>query len=99
MLLADELIDKAVLRAALTTQLEGGQADDGHFPGVGDGSDAQTTAYAVLALFHAGRDRSVVAAVNYLVGSQLDNGGWLYDGGENTEVTSEAVQAIYNFTF
>ena len=85
--------------AALATQLEGGQEDDGHWPGVDDGSDAQTTAYAVLALIHAESDRPVVAGVNYLVGSQQANGGWLYDGGENTEVTSEATQAIYHFTF
>lgn len=88
----------ATERAALATQLEGGQEDDGHFPGVDDGSDVQTTAYAVLALIHADSDRPVVAAVSYLVSSQQANGGWLYDGGENTEVTSEAVQAVYNFT-
>lgn len=85
-------------KRALATQLEGGQEDDGHFPGVVDGSDAQTTAYAVTALLHAAKDRSAVAAVNYLVSTQLANGGWLYDGGENTEVTSEAAHALYSFT-
>lgn len=86
-------------REALATQLEGAQEDDGHFPGIDDGSDVQTTAYAILALINAGLDRPVVAAVNYLVTVQQANGGWLYDGGENTEVTSEAIQAIYHFTF
>ncbi|MBA7643444.1 hypothetical protein ES703_51170 [subsurface metagenome] len=85
--------------AALATQLEGGQEDDGHWPGVDDGSDVQTTAYVVLALIHAESDRPVVAGVNYLVSSQQANGGWLYDGGENTEVTSESIQAIYHFAF
>lgn len=84
---------------ALASQLVGGQEDDGHFPGIVDGSDIQTTAYAVLALIKAEKDRAVLSSINYLVGSQLNNGGWLYDGGENTEVTSEVIQAVYHFTF
>ena len=82
---------------ALVTQLVNAQENDGHFAGVDDGSDVQTTAYAALALIKAGQDRAVVSALNYLIGGQMEKGGWLYDGGENTEVTSEAAQAIYDF--
>ena len=84
---------------ALITQLKGGQEDDGHWPGIVDGSDLQTTAYACLALINAEEDRPVVSAMNFIVTNQLPNGGWLYDGGENTEVTSEVMQAIYRFIF
>jgi len=84
---------------ALITQLMSGQEDDGHWPGIVDGSDLQTTAYACLALMNAAEDRPVVSAMNFIVTNQLANGGWLYDGGENTEVTSEVIQAIYHFTF
>jgi len=41
----------------------------------------------------------VVSAMNFIVTNQLANGGWLYDGGENTEVTSEVMQAVYHFIF
>ena len=84
---------------ALITQLMGGQEDDGHWPGIVDGSDLQTTAYACLALMNVEEDRPVVSAMNFIVTNQLANGGWLYDGGENTEVTSEVMQAIYHFIF
>jgi len=83
--------------AALVTKLVDAQEDDGHFAGVDDGSDVQTTAYAALALIKAGQDRAVVSALNYLVGCQREKGGWLYDDVENTEITSETAQAIYDF--
>lgn len=82
----------------LSSQLLGGQQDDGHFVGVNGGSDVQTTAYAAIALVKAGKDRAALSAVNYLISSQLTNGGWKYDGGENTEVASEAAQAICDYT-
>lgn len=83
--------------AALVTKLIGAQQSDGHFVGVGDGSDVQTTAYATLSLMKAKQVRAAISAIDYLGSSQLGNGGWLYDGGENTEVASEAAQAISDF--
>lgn len=80
----------------LTTKLVAGQQPDGRFIGVLDGSDIQTTAYAILALNKVGKDHAVVSALNYLSALQLPNDGWAYDGGENTEVTSEVVQAIFD---
>lgn len=82
--------------AELVTRLVTSQADDGHFIGVDDGSDVQTTAYAVISLLEAGERAAASKGVDYLGDNQLDEGGWKYDGGENTEVTSEAAQAIYD---
>jgi hypothetical protein len=61
--------------------------------------DAQVTAYAVMALLKAGENPAAKKGVKYLVKTQSPNGCWTEDTGttENTEVTSEAIQAIYNF--
>jgi hypothetical protein len=56
---------------------------------------AQDTAYAVMALMSVGQTDAVINGVNYLVDSQLAEGGW--SNPENTEVTSEAVQALFDF--
>jgi len=81
----------------LTDALENGQQLDGHWIGVGDGSDNQTTAYAVMALLKAAREAPVELAINCLMTKQLDKGGFEYDTGtENTEVTSEVIQAFYH---
>lgn len=90
-------LDKA---AELTALLVASQFEDGHFVGVEDGSDPQTTAYAILALLKMGTEPAAVAeAVDYLIAVQLANGSWNYEGTtENTEVTSEAIQALYDFS-
>jgi hypothetical protein len=88
--------------AELATILQNGQQSDGHWEGVLDGSDIQTTAYAVLALARAMEHKippvepSIFRkGATYLLGQQLANGGFKYDAStENTEVTSEAIQAI-----
>jgi len=87
---ADELADLLVAS----------QNEDGHFTGVEDGSDPQTTAYAILALLKMGTKAEAVAkAVDYLIDNQQANGSWNYEGAtENTEVTSEAIQALYDFS-
>lgn len=87
---ADELADLLIAN----------QNEDGHFVGIEDGSDAQTTAYAILALLKMGtKAEAVVKAVDYLIDSQQANGAWNYEGTtENTEVTSEAIQALYDFS-
>ncbi len=61
--------------------------------------DAQVTAYAVMALLKAGENPAAKKGVKYLVKTQSPNGCWTEDTGttENTEVTSEAIQVIYNF--
>lgn len=83
--------------AALVTELMASQQPGGHFMGVGEGSDVQTTAYAMLALLKAGQTTSIENAAQYLTTAQLENGGWQYNvGTENTEITSEAMQAIFN---
>lgn len=82
----------------LMSALLGGQEPDGHFVGVGDGSDAQTTAYAITALLKATETSAAVRGAYYLIGAQLPTGGYLYDGGGNTEVTSEAAQALFDVT-
>ncbi len=86
---------------SLTTSFVSSQLPQGNFEGVGlGGEDTQTTAYAVLALIKAGEDRAVMSAVKYLTGCQELNGGFQWGclaGGENTEVTSEVIQAIYDF--
>ena len=74
------------------------QEDDGHFVGVVDGSNVQTTAYAVMALLKVGtKEEAVHLAIDYLAGCQMSNSGWEYQGTENTEVTSEAAQALHDF--
>ena len=50
-----------------------------------------------MALTKVGEDRAVVSAINYLVGTQEMNGGWLEGGTECTEVGSEVIQGIYDF--
>lgn len=85
-------------RNSLITDLLSSQESDGHFVGVGDGSDVQTTAYAIMSLLKANRRAPTDGAVDYLTGSQLSNGGWEYGASiENTEVTSEAAQAISDY--
>ena len=83
----------------LLTTLLASQAGNGHFIGVGDGSDVQTTAYAIPALLKAGGNNTAVNnAVNYLMSFQQVNGGWLDNvGTEYTEITSEAAHAIFKF--
>ena len=65
---------------------------DNSFGTVADGQ-VQATSYAILALLKSGN--SATNAVNYLLDSQLPSSG--FDSPENTEVTSEAIQAIYNY--
>ncbi|KKM77547.1 hypothetical protein LCGC14_1368930 [marine sediment metagenome] len=85
----------------LLNSLLAGQQSDGHWAGILGGSDVQTTAYALLAILRARAQGVFVAArdaesraVQYLLSSQSGNGGWAYDGTENTEVSSEAIQAL-----
>ncbi|MBA7700868.1 hypothetical protein ES703_109593 [subsurface metagenome] len=87
--------DKA---AILTTNLLANQRLDGSFISGSDGEFLQPTAYAVMALIKvSGCDRAVISAVNYLIGCQGLNGGWLEGGIECTEVGSEVAQAIYDY--
>ena len=82
--------------ADLTTTLISSQQPDGRFIGVGDGSDAQTTAYAVMALLKAGETDATIDGASYLISAQLLTGGYQYDSTGNTEVTSEATQALFD---
>jgi hypothetical protein len=84
--------------SSLLSRLIASQHDDGHFIGVGDGSNVQTTAYAIMCLRRIGDHPDAYAkAANYLQGIQLSNGGWKYDGGENTEVTAEAIHSLNEY--
>jgi hypothetical protein len=88
--------------AALVTALQNGQKPDGHWEGVLDGSDVQTTSYALLALVKASeagipgvQASQMEKAASYLVSQQLANGGFKYDAStENTEITAEVIQAV-----
>ena len=90
--------------AALVTTLKASQQSDGSFldviPPSSPSEDAQATAYAVMALLKAGERAAAQKGVEYLIINQLPNGEWTEDGGsvENTESTSEAIQAIYDFS-
>jgi len=89
--------------ADLVTTLEASQQSDGSFLDVippSSSEDAQTTAYAVMALLKAGKKAAAQKGVEYLINNQLPNGEWTEDAGsvENTETTSEAIQAIYDFS-
>ncbi|MBA7713802.1 hypothetical protein ES703_122812 [subsurface metagenome] len=84
----------------LTTSLLDSQQANGSFlVDSVNGEYPQTTAYAVMALAEVlGYDRAMASAVNYLIGCQETNGSWLVPGeGEYTEVSSEIIQAIYDF--
>ncbi len=85
----------------LTTSLLSLQQPDGSFFDGSDGEFLQPTAYAIMALVKVDEDRAVISAVNYLIGGQEQNGGWVevsWGGGtECTEVGSEIAQAIYDF--
>jgi hypothetical protein len=95
----------SVEKDSLKSTLIASQQPAGNFVGVNGGSDVQTTAYAVMALLKAGGNDANEAAkkgVKYLVNTQSANGGWVENTTdnptvENTEVTSEAIHAIYNF--
>ncbi len=73
------------------------QEGDGSFSNLGTES-VQTTAYALMALEYAGEAAAASSASSYLVDnfgySTYD--GWLDDGDEYSEVTSEAAQAIFD---
>ncbi len=59
--------------------------------------NVQDTAYAVMALLEVGETNAAIDGVNYLMTIQKENGG--YDDpsvAENTEITSEANQAIFD---
>ncbi len=89
-------------RNSLKTDLIASQEPAGNFVGVNGGSDTQTTAYAVMALLKAGETDATNKGVQYLVGIQSVNGGWVENTTdnptvENTEVTGEAIHAIYVF--
>ena len=94
-------------RDSLMTQLIASQQADGHFAGVGGGSDIQTTSYAVMALAKNNQKTAVANAVKFLINAQDINpgnatyGGWVDPTstpvGECTEVDSEAIEAIYNY--
>ncbi|KKK74868.1 hypothetical protein LCGC14_2879450, partial [marine sediment metagenome] len=84
--------------ATLTAMLLLRQQPDGSFlSGPVWNEVLQPTAYTVMVLVKVGEDRAAASAVNYLVGSQESNGGWLEDGVEYTEAGSEIAQAIYDF--
>lgn len=61
----------------------------------------QDTAYALMALEYAGETDEAADAMDYLIDnfgySTYD--GWLDDGDEYSEVTSEATQAIFDFIY
>ena len=82
----------------LTTTLLASQQPNGSFlyDSV-NGESHQVTAYAVMALAEVAEERAMASAVNYLIGCQELNGGWIEDGWECTEVSSEIIQAIYDF--
>ncbi len=58
----------------------------------GDTNNVQATAYAVMALMSVNEMTEVINGALWLVNIQLVDGGW--NDPENTEVTSEAIQAI-----
>ena len=83
-------------RDTLVANLLASQNGDGSFPADDDWTtDDQTTAYAIIALLKAGENSAANDAVQYLINSQESNGGWSLGTGE-TEVTSEAAQALYD---
>ncbi len=59
-------------------------------------SEVQDTAYAVMALVGEGETASATWGKNWLVSDQDPNGGWSYNSTENTEITSESIQAIFD---
>ena len=79
------------------------QNPDGSFDNLGS-EPIQTTAYALIALEYADEHDEGTAASEYLVNQfRYSNGdtydGWLDDGDEYSEVTSEAAQALYDFSW
>jgi hypothetical protein len=87
----------------LAAALAGYQINGGGFPEdsqnvTAGNEDAQTTAYAILALNQVNRSTyfsKIQGAVNFLMNGQLSTGGWLSDTPtENNEVTGEALWAI-----
>jgi len=82
------------------TDLLSEQEGDGSFLNLG-AEPVQTTAYALMALEYAGEFAAGSSASSYLVDtfgySTYD--GWLDDGDEYSEVTSEAAQAIFDYIY
>lgn len=81
----------ATLKASLEAdQLPSGSWHDGNPEG-----DAQTTAYAVMALWTAGELTIARKGADWLVQNQMTNGGWSASPDEYSETDSEAMQAIF----
>lgn len=80
---------------AIQSLLDSQDADGGWYSLNPEGP-VQDTAYVVMALIDAGEIDAADAGALWIVYNQELNGGWIGNGDmENTEATSEAIQAIY----
>jgi hypothetical protein len=84
---ADITLMAATLKAR---KLPTGQWQNGAVPT----DSVQDTAYAVMGLYAAGEDVAAQNGSDWLVATQLPNGGWLDWGREISEVDSEAMSAL-----
>lgn len=82
--------------ATLKNQLESNQLCDGSwdFQLTASPGESQTTAYVVMGLLTAGDYAVARKGADWLVSTQLPNGGWEGSPGEYAEIDSEAMQAL-----
>ena len=76
------------------------QSGNGSWTSGNEEGSVQDTAYAVMALVNAEEMTSANWGKNWLVNNQETSGGWIGSiGVENTEVGSEALQAIFDYIY
>lgn len=78
----------------LKTTLKTDQHVDGYWSDGNSEGDAQTTAYAVMALWAAGEYGAARKGADWLIANQMANGGWSASPDEYSETDSEAMQAL-----
>ena len=80
----------------LKNQLESNQLCDGgwDFQSSASPGESQTTAYVVMGLLAAGDYAVARKGADWLVATQLPNGGWAGSPDEYSEIDSEAMQAL-----
>jgi len=79
--------------STLKTDLKNDQLPSGSWHDGNPDGDPQTTAYAVMGLLGAGEYSAARKGADWLIGTQLINGGWEASPDEYSEIDSEAAQA------
>ena len=78
----------------ITTILKDRQNTAGYWSDNNPEGDAQTTAYVIMGLQEVGEADSARRGINWLIATQMANGGWLAGEEEYSETDSEVLRAL-----